>query len=155
MLLRNLITNIVILLQRIGLFKRKSFGSCKLCSINFSISEVKIFFTFCYLLIVLILQWTTFSLINARSDTINATIRTYSLCLSGGIRKDLDCEPYRREMEAQIDTRPLTAYFVFISFLSYSNLPFLVQFKTVLHFVVNTTRRLTSIRLTGSGSTRK
>ena len=144
--------SIAILLQRKGLFRRKSYGSCKFCSLNFSISEVKIFITFCYLLIVLILQWTTFSLINARSDTLITTMRTYSLCLSGGIRKNLDCEPYRREMEAQIDTGLLTAYFTSFSFLSYSNLPFLVQFKTVQHFVISIARRLISTRPTGSNS---
>ena len=98
----------------------------------------------------MVLQWTTFSIINARFDTTITTIHTYSLCLSGGIRKDLDCELYRREIEAQSDTGLLVAYFTFFSFLSYSNLPFLVQFQTVKLFFVKTVRRLSTIRSSGS-----
>ena len=94
----------------------------------------------------MVLQWTTFSIINARFDTTMTTIHNYSLCLSGGIRKGLDCESYRKEIEAQTDTGLLVAYFTLFSFLSYSNLPFLVQFQTIKLFFVSTARRLTIIR---------
>ena len=108
----------------------------------------------------MVLQWTTFSIVNARINITISAIRTYSVCLSGGIRRGLDCEPFRREIEAQTDTGLLLAYFALVSFLSYSNLPFLIQFQTVKLFVVNAARKLTlsrssarsTMRSTGSNS---
>ena len=101
----------------------------------------------------MVLQWTTFSIANARFDTTITAIRAYSLCLSGGIRRGLDCEPYRREIEAQTDNGLLLAYFALFSFLSYSNLPFLIQFQTVKLFIVNTIRRLSKSTMRSTSST--
>ena len=98
----------------------------------------------------MVLQWTTFSIANARFNITITAMRNYAMCLSGGIRRGLDCGSYRREIEAQTDNGLLIAYFTLFSFLSYSNLPFLIQFQTVKLFVVNTARRsrLTLSRLT-------
>ena len=127
-------------LQHKGIFR--SDGSSRICCVKFSTSEVKIFLTFCYLLIVMVLLWTSSSIDSARFDNTVSTIRMYAQCMSGGIRKDLDCEPYKRDVESRTYPALLIAYFTLFSFLSYSNLPFLIQFKTIKIFVVNTARKL-------------
>ena len=80
------------------------------------------------------------------------TIHNYSLCLSGGIRKGLDCESYRKEIEAQTDTGlAISCIFYVFSFLSYRNLPFLVQFQTVKLFLLALLEdSVTIIRSSGS-----
>ena len=140
--------SIVMLLQRKGILR--SDGSSKICCIKFSTPEVKIFLTFCYLLIVMVLLWTSVSIESARFDVTVSAIRTYARCMSGGIREGLDCEPYRRDVEARTNPVLLTVYFTLFSFLSYSNLPFLIQFKTLKIFVVNTARKLSYKRSTSS-----
>ena len=75
--------SIVILLQHKGILR--SDGSCKICCVKFSIPEVKIFLTFCYMLIIMILLWTSSSIGSARIDAVVSTIFTYARCQSGGI----------------------------------------------------------------------
>ena len=70
--------------------------------------------------------------------------------MSGGIREDLDCEPYRSDFEARSFPELLIVYFALFSILSYSNLPFLIQFKTVKLFIVKTARKLS--RMSSSNS---
>ena len=141
--------SVIIFLQHKGIFKRTD-GTSKCCCIKYSTSEVKIFLTFCYLLVVMVLLWTSASIESARFDTTISSIRTYAQCMSGGIRKKLDCEPYKRDVEARSYPALLIVYFTLFSFLSYSNLPFLIQFKTVKHFVVNTARKFSYKRSTSS-----
>ena len=90
----------------------------------------------------MVLQWTSFSIDNARFDTTFSVLLAYVQCASGGIRNGLDCGPYRRDFEARVDPGLLISFFTLFSFLSYSNLPFLIQFKTVKEFVTKTARRL-------------
>ena len=132
---------LLLYLQHMGIF-RKSDGSSKFCCINFSIPEVKIFFTFCYLLFIITLLWNNFSIQNARFDTTFSIIHTYVQCMSGGIRKGLDCEAYRREFEHRSFPQLVMTYFMLFSFLSYSNLLYLVRITTTKHFIVKTIRKL-------------
>jgi len=92
----------------------------------------------------MVLLWTSFSIESARFDTTFAMIGKYFQCLSGGIRKDQDCKPFRRDFEARTIPELVIVYFTLFSFLSYSNLPFIIQVKTVKHFVARTARRLSS-----------
>lgn len=149
--LRKYINIVLILLQRKGIFKRKFDGSSNFCCINLSISEVKLFFTFCFLLVVMVLQWTTFSLGIGRSKTRLPIIQRYALCMSGGLRQGLDCKQYRRDFEDHA-TPPalLIISYTLFSLLSYSNLPFLIQYRAVKHFVKRTAKRLSSRRSTMS-----
>ena len=140
--------SIVILLQHKGIFK--SDGSSRICCVKFSIPEVKIFLTFCYMLIVMVLLWTSSSIGSARFDAVVSTIFTYARCQSGGIRKELDCEPYKRDVEALTYPTLQTIYFTLFSFLSYSNLPFLIQFQTFKLFVVKSARRISYKRSASS-----
>ena len=94
------------------------------------------------MLVVMVLLWTSASIGSARFDAIVTTIFTYALCQSGGIRKGLDCELYKRDVEALTYPTLQTIYFTLFSFLSYSNLPFLIQFQTFKLFVVKTARRM-------------
>ena len=110
--------------------------------------EVKISLIFCYLLLMMVLLWTNFSIENARFSTISSLILTYAQCMCGGIRKELDCESYRRDFEAESHPELVTAVFTLFSFLSYSNLPFLIQFKTVIHFLSKSVRKKSSKKLT-------
>ena len=98
----------------------------------------------------MVLLWTSNSIDSARFDKTVSTVRRYAECMSGGIRKELNCEQYRKEIEARTYPPLLIAYFTLFSFLSYSNLPFLIKFKTIKLFVVNTARKL---RSTSSAST--
>ena len=136
----------ILFLQRKGIFR--FVGSNKICCVKFSTSEVKIFLTFCYLLIVMVLLWTSAGIGSARFDTTISAIYMYAKCMSGGIRKGLNCEPCKRDVEAHTNPVLLTVYFTLFSFLSYSNLPFLIQFKTLKLFVVNTARKFSYKRST-------
>ena len=96
----------------------------------------------------MVLLWTQFSLENARFSTISSLILTYVQCMSGGIRKELDCGSYRRDFEAESHPELITAFFILFSFLSYSNLPFLIQFTTVKHFLIEAVRRMSGKKST-------
>ena len=96
----------------------------------------------------MVLLWIEFSILNARFSTISSLMLTYAQCLSGGIRKELDCEPYRRDFEAKSNPELISAFFTLFSLLSYSNLPFLIQFKTVKHFLLETVRKMGSKKST-------
>ena len=139
---------VIIILQHKGILR--SDGSSRYCCVKFSTPEVKIFLTFCYLLIVMVLLWTSTSIQISRFDATVSAIRTYAQCMSGGIREGLDCEPYRRDVEAHTNPVLLTVYFTLFSFLSYSNLPFLIQFQTFKFFVVKTAKRLSYKRSASS-----
>ena len=101
----------------------------------------------------MVLLWTSNSIDSARFDETVSTIRTYAECMSGGIRKGLDCEHYRKQIEARTYPPLLIAYFTLFSFLSYSNLPFLIKLKTIKLFVINTAKKLSYKRSTSSAST--
>ena len=101
----------------------------------------------------MVLLWTSTSIDTARFDTTVSTIRMYAQCMSGGIRKELDCKPYKRDVEARTYPALLIVYVTLFSFLSYSNLPFLIQFKSFKLFVVRTARKLSYKRSTVTSST--
>ena len=87
--------------------------------------------------------WTNFSIQNARSGATISIIQMYVQCMSGGSRKELDCEPYKQDFEARTYPQLVIIFFTLFSFLSYSNLLYLIQVTTAKHFVVRTARRLT------------
>lgn len=71
----------------------------------------------------------------------------YVSCMSTGTNNP-NCERFRRQFEE--DSYPsLEAIYVILSgFLNFSNLPFIVQFKTVKQSVRRATRRLSTKSLT-------
>ena len=98
----------------------------------------------------MVMLWTAVSVENARFDATVSAIHTYTKCMSGGIRKELDCEPYKRDVEAHTNPVLLTVYFALFSLLSYSNLPFLIQFQTFKLFVTKAAKRLSYKRSASS-----
>ena len=99
----------------------------------------------------MVLLWTGVSIYDARFGDTLSIIITYAQCMSGGIRKELDCEPYRRSFEARTHPELSFVYFTLFSFLSFSNLPFLLQYKSVKLFVVRTAKKL-SLRMSASSA---
>ena len=55
-----------------------------------------------------------------------------------------NCERFRRQFEEDSYPSLEAIYIVLAGFLNFSNLPFIVQFKTVKHSVRRATRRLSS-----------
>jgi len=103
--------------------------------ISFSTPEVKIFFIFCYLLVFMVVLWTTFSIDNGRFDVTLSYMHDYINCMSGGRRKDLDCEEDRRKfIDRGVPSLQIT-YLILYSFLTFSNLPFIIQFQSVKVYV--------------------
>ena len=100
----------------------------------------------------MVMLWTAVSIYDARFGDTLSIILTYARCMSGGIRRELDCEPYRRSFEARTYPGLSFVYFTLFSVLSYSNLPFLLQYKTVKLFVVRTAKRL-SFRMSANSAT--
>ena len=138
-------------LQQRGIRRYNEYS--RLCCIKYSTSEVKIFLTFCYLLIVMVMLWTAVSIHDARFGDTLSIILKYARCMSGGIRGELDCEPYRRSFEARTYPQLSFVYFTLFSFLNFSNLPFLLQYKSVKLFVVRTAKKLSFKMSASSAST--
>ena len=114
-------------------FIQQKFGRTR--GISFSTPEVKIFFVFCYLLVFMVVLWTSFSIENGRFDATLSYMFDYINCMSGGIRKGLDCEGYKKKfLDRGIPGLQLT-YIILYTFLTYSNLPFIIQFQSVKVFV--------------------
>jgi len=131
----------------LGIFKRNTDGS-KLCQLN--ASEVKIFLIFCYLLTFLVALWTTSSLDISNHENTSVHIGTYVQCLAGGVRDGLGCDVYRREFEALSYPGLLITYLILFAFLNISNLPLVIQYKTVKRVIVS---KLSCLHLSESGQT--
>ena len=99
----------------------------------------------------MVVLWTSVSIHNARFNTTVSLMRKYINCMSGGIQKEQDCEPYRKELETVSLPGLRILYNTLSASLSYSNLPFLIQFKTVKEFVVKTVKKL-NVRKSNSSS---
>jgi len=107
----------------------------KTTGINFSTPEIKIFLVFCYLLVFMVIVWTSSSIQNGRFDTTLSYMLDYINCMSGGMRKGLDCEGYRKRfLDRGIPGMQLT-FLILYAFLTFSNLPFIIQFQSVKFFV--------------------
>jgi len=83
----------------------------------------------------MVVLWTSFSIENGRFDATLSYMFDYINCMSGGIRKGLDCEGYKKKfLDRGIPGLQLT-YIILYTFLTYSNLPFIIQFQSVKVFV--------------------
>jgi len=103
--------------------------------ISFSTPELKIFFVFCVLLAYMIVVWTFSSIENGRFHTTFSYMLDYIHCMSGGIRKDLNCEGYRRRfLDRGVPGLQLT-FTLLYTLLTFSNLLFIIQFRSVRFFV--------------------
>ena len=117
-----------------GIFEQsKSFWLCQ-----FSASEVKIFLIFCYLLAVLGVLWTSLTYDISKHDETAIQIGTYTRCLANGIHDNLDCEQYRKNFEELTIQPLLVLYLVLVAFLNISNLPLIIEYKSMKRVILST-----------------
>ena len=117
-----------------GIFKKSE--NSWLC--QFTASEVKIFLIFCYLLTVLAVLWTTLTYDISKHDETAIKIGTYIRCLAGGIHDKLDCKPYRKEFEDITIQELQVLYLILVAFLNFSNLPLIIEYKSMKAMIVST-----------------
>lgn len=79
----------------------------------------------------MVVLWSSASLQFGKLDEIIFYTGSYVQCMAGGIRKDQDCKKFRDEFEALGYPGLLVAYLVLFAFLNFSNLTFVVQYRTV------------------------
>ena len=125
-----------------GIFKKSE--NSWLCQVT--ASEVKIFVIFCYLLAVLAVLWTSLTYDISTHDERAVKIGTYFQCSANGVHDQLDCEPFRREFE-DLSIRSLQVlYLILVAFLSISNLPLVIEYKSVKDIILSTLGRDTTVK---------
>jgi len=121
---------IFIAIQNYGIFKR---NSQRKRSLQLTVPEMKIFFIFCYLLVLMSLSW-----ISATLETSNfyhqvVFLAEFVQCMSGGVRRGLYCERFRRKFETGSYPELILTYLLLYSFMNFSNLPFVIKYQTTKH----------------------
>ena len=117
-----------------GIFKKRE--NSRFC--QFTTPEVKIFLIFCYLLISFIILWSTVTYDTSQYDETVIQIGSYVKCLANGIHDGLDCEQYRKNFE-EISIDPLLVlYLVLFAFLNISNLPLIIEYKSLKQAILST-----------------
>ena len=106
-------------------------------------SEVKIFLIFCYQLIFLAILWSSITHDISKHDETAIAMGSYFRCSINGVHDELDCEQYRREFEG-LSVRGLQVlYLLLASFLNTSNLPLIIEYKSLKEVVLSTLGRYT------------
>ena len=120
-----------------GIFKKsKDSWFCQVTA-----SEVKIFLIFCYLLAVLAVLWTSLTYDISKHDETAIKIGTYVRCSANGVHDQLDCEQYREEIEDLSIQELQVVYLVLVAFLNLSNMPLIIEYKTVKKTILSTLGR--------------
>ena len=119
-----------------GIFKK---GDGWLC--QFTASEVKILIIFCYLLTVLAVLWATLTYDISKSGERGVKIGSYFRCSANGIHDLLDCSQFREEFEALTIQELQVLYLILIAFLNLSNLPLIIEYKSVKDKIKSTLGR--------------
>ena len=110
---------------------------------HFSTPEVKLFIMFCYLLVIMITVWTSFSIRDGTASSFEYHLGQYWRCMAGGASRSHTCEKFRNEFEGLTHPGLECFYLILFTFLNFSSLPFVIQYKTVKRSVKEATRRLT------------
>ena len=120
-----------------GIFKKsESFWLYRITA-----SEVKIFLIFCYQLTFLAILWSSITHDISKHDETAVAIGSYFRCLINGFQEHLDCEPFRREFEG-LSVRGLQVlYLLLASFLNMSNLPLIIEYKSLKDVILSTLGR--------------
>ena len=116
-----------------GVFKK---SDCWLC--QFTAPEVKILIICCYQITVLALLWTTLTYHTSRNRELAIQIGTYFRCSINGVHDLLDCEQYREEFEDITIQELQVLYLILFAFINLSNLPLIIEYKSVKDMVVST-----------------
>ena len=122
-----------------GIFKK---GYSWLC--QFTVPEVKILIIFCYLLAVLAVLWTTLTYTISKIGESSIQIFSYFQCSINGVHDLLDCEQYRKEFEEITVQELQVLYLVLLSFLNLSNLPLIIEYKSVKDKITSTINSILS-----------
>ena len=122
-----------------GIFNK---GDSRLC--QFTVPEVKIFFIFCYLLAVLAVLWTTLTYDISKVGESSIQIFSYFRCSINGVHDLLDCEQYREEFEEITIEELQVLYLVLVAFLNLSNLPLIIEYKSVKDKITSTINSILS-----------
>ena len=120
-----------------GIFKKSK--NSWLCQVT--TSEVKIFLIFCYLLAVLVALWTSLSYGISKHHEMAIKLGTYFQCSANGVHDQLDCEPFRREFEDLSIHWLQVLYLVLVAFLSISNLPLVIEYRSAKDIILSTLGR--------------
>ncbi|XP_065890577.1 uncharacterized protein [Dysidea avara] len=122
-----------------GIFKKRSIR--KVCTFELNAPEIKIFLILCYLLAIMVIAWTTFSLVASNSDELMYHTDRYVACMAHGDNKE--CSRYKKEIEDLFHPSLHLIYTVMLAFFNFSSLPLVVQFRTVKQSVSVAARRMT------------
>ena len=120
-----------------GIF-RKSTGSGPF---RVTASEVKIFAIFCYLLVVLAVLWTSLTYDISKYNETAIKIGTYIRCSANGFHDQVDCEQYRKEFEDLSIHWLQVLYLLLVAFLNVSNLPLIIEYKSMKDIILSTLGR--------------
>jgi len=116
-------------LQNYGIFKKQE--SQKTCSLQLTVPEVKIFQTFCYLLVLMGISWISFTVMTNDFPNVAFFLVRHVECMSGGVRQGLDCGEFRRQLLANSYPELKLTYLPLYAFLNLSNLPFVIKYRAV------------------------
>ena len=108
----------------------------------FSTPEVKLFMMFSYLLVIMITAWTSFSIRDGTANSFQFYLEQYWRCMAGGASRSHTCEKFRNEFESLTHPGLECTYLILFTFLNFSSLPFVIQYKTVKRSVKEATKRL-------------
>lgn len=93
------------------------------------------------------LLWTNSSVRGITADAFQDRLEIYARCMATGSGNP-DCELYKKQLEDLSYPVLDVIYLILTAFLNFSNLPFVVQFKTVKHSVRRVTKKLSNKSLT-------
>ena len=74
----------------------------------------------------------------------NETHIAIKTCLINGFQEHLDCEPYRREFEGLSIQGLIVSYMLLVPFLNISNLPLIIEYKSLKNVTQRWLRSLLS-----------
>ena len=119
-----------------GIFRKDEDSPCHVTA-----SEVKIFLIFCYLLAVLAVLWTSITYDISKGIEVFIKIGIYLRCSANGIHDGLDCDPHREKVEELAIQWLQVLYLILVSFLSISNLPLIIEYKSMKVIILSTLGR--------------
>ena len=123
-----------------GIFKKsKSFWLCQITA-----PEVKILLIFIYQLIFSAMLWSNITYQISKQNETHIAIKMYLRCLINGFQEHLDCEPYRREFEGLSIQGLIVSYVLLVPFLNISNLPLIIEYKSLKNVTQRWLRSLLS-----------
>ena len=105
---------------------------------------MKIVFVIFYWLVNSVVSWTASSIRVSREDIFNDILRSYADCMTGGNRRDHDCQSLRTDLEAETSPVLEVIAFISIAFLNFATLCFVIQFQTVKNSVRQAARKFSS-----------